>query len=271
MYQPCGVRATVAVRAGVCGSLFLAILTLFAGPAMAQGSYFAEVSGNYSPVDFGAVQQTWQSARLAGGWLDDGRAGWTVAMDRQQRDQLVDWTGAASGFRRNGDWTFSGGVGIGANPTFSYKRSFDGELARRVVGSLVAHGGYRYLDFTSTSVHLIQPAVTLYLPHGDIGARYFFVRNSSRATTTGTLQVQGSLSVNPRLRLGAGSAFGERIFDIASLQAPAADAWVGYGYAHITASPQWSFDLSIGRAHENPSFSQGMLTIGVRRTFGARP
>jgi YaiO family outer membrane protein len=271
MDQSCGARAGVAMRAGVCGSLLLAIMMLVAGPAMAQGSFFAEASGTYSPVDFGTVQQTWQSSRLSGGFLDEGRAGWTVGLQREQRDRLTDWTGSASGFRRSGDWTFSGGVGLGANPTFSYRRSFEGELARRVVGSLVAHGGYRYLDFTSASIHLIQPAVTLYLPHGDIGARYFVVRNATRATTTGTLQVHASVTVNPRLRLGGGSAFGERIFDIASLQTPTANAWVGYGYAHITASPQWSFDLSIGRAHENPSFSQGVLTLGVRRTFGKRP
>ncbi len=271
MHQRCAAPATVAIRVGVGGWLCLAMLTLVARPAIAQGNFFAEASGNYSPVEIGTGQQTWQSGRLSGGFLDEGRAGWTVAIERQQRNRLVDWTGSASGFRRTGDWTFSGGVGLGANPTFSYERSFEGELARRVVGSLVAHAGYRYLGFASTTVHLTQPAVTLYLPHGDIGARYFIVRNSTRATTTGTLQIQGSVTVNPRLRLGGGSAFGERIFDIASVQTPTAESWVGYGFAHITASPQWSFDLSVGRAHENPSFSQGVLTLGVRRTFGTRP
>ena len=64
-----------------------------------------------------------------------------------------------------------------------------------MVGTLVAHAGYRYLGFDSAKVHLIQPAVTLYLPHGDVGARYFIVRNATRATTTGTLLVQGTVAV----------------------------------------------------------------------------
>jgi hypothetical protein len=84
------------------------------------------------------------------------------------------------------------------------------------------------------------------------------------------LLVQATYNVNPRVRLGGGGAFGERIFDIASLSTPNAQAWVGFGYAHITANPAWSFDVSLGRAHEDPYFSQGTLTLGVRRTFGRR-
>ena len=252
-------------------ALLLVASLLVARPAAAQGGFYVEGSGDYSPVRIGGTDQTWQAARLSGGWFEDGRSGWTVAMERQQRASLVDWGGWGRGFRRTGDWTFSGGVGLGADPSFLYRRSYEGEVARRVVGSLVAQGGYRYLDFPTATVHLIQPAVTLYMPHGDIGGRFFIVRNATRGTTTGTLLVQATVHVNPRLRIGGGGAYGERIFDIASLQTANADSWVGFGYAHITASPAWSFDIALGRAHEDPYFSQGTLTLGVRRTFGKRP
>jgi YaiO family outer membrane protein len=135
---------------------------------------------------------------------------------------------------------------------------------------LVAHAGYRYVGFDSAKVHLIQPALTLYLPHGDVGARYFIVRNATRATTTGTLLIQGTVAVNRRVKLGGGGALGERIFDIAALSTPNASAWVGFAYAHFTASPQWGIDVGVGRAHEDPLFSQGTVTVGVRRTFGGR-
>ena len=272
MHQRCATRRrTVASRFGIVGAMCVATLTFVATPVRAQGGFFVEASGDYSPVQIATTSQTWGAARLSGGFFEDGRAGWTVAMERQQRDRLVDWGGWARGFRRSGDWTFSGGFGLGADPTFSYRRSFEGELARRVVGTLVAQGGYRYLNFTTTDVHLIQPGATLYLAHGDIGVRYYIVRNASRETTTGTLQVQGTVNLNQRVRVGGGGAFGERIFDVVSLQTPSADSWVGYGYMHITASPAWSFDVGLGRARENPYFSQSMLTLGVRRTFARRP
>jgi YaiO family outer membrane protein len=249
----------------------LAVLLLDVSRASAQDGYYVEAAGDQSSVKIGTNAQTWRNARLSAGFFEDGRAGWSVNAERQQRDQLIDWGGSVRGFRRNGNWSFSGGVGLGADPTFSYRHSYEGELARTVVGTLVAHAGYRYLGFTSAKVHLIQPAVTLYMPHGDVGARYFIAHNTTRATTTGTLLVQGTVAVNRRVKLGGGGAFGERIFDIASLSTPNASAWVGFAYAHFTVSPQWGLDAGVGRAHEDPLFSQGTFTVGVRRTFGGRP
>jgi YaiO family outer membrane protein len=245
----------------------LAVL-IHAAPASAQGDYYIEAAGDYSAVEIGTSKQTWRNARLSAGFFEDGRAGWSVNAEREQREQLVDWGGSVRGFRRRGDWTFSGGIGVGADPTFSYRQSYEGELARTVVGTLVAHAGYRYLGFKSAQVHLMQPAVTLYLPHGDVGARYFIVRNATRATTTGTLLVQGTVAVHRRVKLGGGGAFGERIFDIASLSTPRASAWVGFAYAHFAASPRWGIDVGLGRAHEDPLFSQRTVTVGVRRTVG---
>jgi YaiO family outer membrane protein len=256
------------ILAGAAGLLMVCAM---AQPAGAQGGYFIEAAGDYSPVTIGTSKETWKNARLSTGFFEDGRSGWNVGVERQQRKQLVDWSVSSRAFRRTGNWTFIGGIGLGADPSFSYRRSFEGEVGRTVVGTLVAHGGYRYLEFTSARVHLIQPGATLYLPHGDVGARYFIVRNSSRGTTTGTLLVQATATVHRRLRLGGGGAYGERIFDIASLSTPDASSWVGFGYAHVTFSPAWSVDAGFGRAHETPLFSQATFTVGIRRTFGGRP
>jgi YaiO family outer membrane protein len=267
----CGQPAPSIVRFTVGTIVCLLVCLAAVRPAVAQNGFYVEAAGDYSPVEIGTSHQIWKNARLSTGFFEDGRSGWNLTLERQQRDRLVDWGGLARGFRRNGNWTVSGGIGLGADASFSYRRSFEGEVARTVVGSLVAHGGYRYLEFTTATVHLIQPAVTLYLPRGDIGARYFIVRNGTRATTTGTLLVQGTVTAHRRLKLGGGGAFGERIFDIASLSTPDAAAWVGFAFAHFNASPHWSIDAGVGRAHEDPLFSQGTFTLGVRRTFGGPP
>lgn len=248
-----------------------AALATPARPAFAQDGYYLEAAGDYSPVKIAATDQSWRTGRLSGGFFENGRAGWTVALERQQRDRLVDWSAVARGFRRTGDWTFSGGVGYGNDPTFSYRHSYEGEIARTIVGTLVAHGGYRYLEFTGAKVHLIQPAATLYMPHGEVGARYFIARNQTREITTGTLLVQGTVEVHPRLKLGGGGAFGERIFDIAALAASNAEAWVGFGYAQVNAGRHVSINIGVGRAHEDPFFSQETVSLGVRYTFGGRP
>jgi len=141
---------------------------------------------------------------------------------------------------------------------FSFSTGYDQEL----MPSLAV-----YFDFTvAKGTHLTR--FLNYNVHGTAAAAN---QPATRDTTTGTLQVQGTVTLNPRVRLGGGGAFGERIFDVVSLQTPTADSWVGYGYMHLTATPAWSFDVALGRARENPYFSQSMLTLGVRRTFARRP
>src|SRR5215208_819429 len=99
----------------------LAVLLFDVTRASAQGAYYVEAAGDQSSVKIATSEQTWRNARLSTGFFEDGRAGWSVNAERQQRDRLVDWGGSARGFRRNGDWTFSGGIGFGADPTFSYR------------------------------------------------------------------------------------------------------------------------------------------------------
>ena len=59
----------------------VATLTFVATPVRAQGGFFVEASGDYSPVQIATTSQTWGAARLSGVFFEDGRAGWTVAME----------------------------------------------------------------------------------------------------------------------------------------------------------------------------------------------
>ena len=77
-------------------------------PLFAQTGAFLEGAGELSPVSIGKTDMTWQVAHAAAGVQQDGRFGWTAAVDRQQRARLVDWSFGAGGFRREGAWTFRG-------------------------------------------------------------------------------------------------------------------------------------------------------------------
>ena len=236
-------------------------------PAAAQGGIFVEASGEYSPVTIGDADISWHIGRLSAGWLDEGRSGWTAAGERHQRGSLIDWTIVASGFRRAGDWTVSGSAGATTEPDFLYRYSLEGELARRIVGTLVLHGGYRHLTFPAVDVRIVQPAASIYFPRGEVQVRAFLVRNLTLDRDSSAALLRGTVDVHRRVKLGGGAALGDRIFDIAALSTPDADGWVAFGFARISMNSAWSLDVGFGRAHEDPLFSQRTFSLALRRTF----
>jgi YaiO family outer membrane protein len=235
--------------------------------AAGQGAPFIEAAGEYSPVEIDAANLTWHLGRFSLGWFDEGRSGWTASAERHQRGAGVDWAGVASGFRRAGEWTVSGGIGVTARPEFLYRYSLEGELARRIVGTMVVHGGYRHLAFRDVDARVVQPAVSVYFPRGELQARAFLVRNLTLERSSEAFLFRGAAAVHPRLTLGGGAAVGTRIFDVAALTAADADAWVAFGYARFTIGPAWGLDLGVGGAHEDPFFSQRTVSLALRRTF----
>lgn len=250
------------IRLVVCAAVVCAAVR-----ADAQTVPFVEASGELSPVSIGDRDTIWRIARLSGGVLDEGRAGVTVVADRQQRDALTDWTAGVSAFRRAGDWTLLGAAGFTPDADFLYRRSLEAEVARRLVGSLVVHGGYRHLAFPAVSVHIAQPAASLYFRRGELQGRTFIVRNRTLGRTTTTVLVRGLIDASSRLTLGGGVAVGSRIFDVAALSEPEADGWVAFGYAQVRLSPQWSLNVGAGGAREDPLFTQRTVSVGLRRSF----
>ena len=252
-------------RLFVCAALVLAAGTPRAG---AQTGPFVELAGEFSPVTIGGRDVTWRLGRVAAGVVEEERFGWTASAERHQRAALVDWTASAAGFRRAGDWTLSGGGGgVTGAPDFLYRYSVEGELARRVAGSLVVHGGYRHLSFPDFSVQIVQPAVSWYFPRGEVQARLFGVRHAARDRRSAAVLLRAAWGVHPRVRVGGGAAVGERIFDVAALSEGEAGGWVAFGHAAVRVAPRWHVDVGAGRAREADVFSGRTFSLGVRRTF----
>jgi len=249
--------------------LLLSVLLVAIGltPARAQGRPFLEWAGELSLVRSGGEDTTWLTSRVAGGVQEDGRYGWTLAAEHHRRGDLGDWVGQASAFRRSGAWTVSGGVGLAKDPEFIYRRSLEGELARIVGRGFVAHGGYRYLRFRDATVHVVQPAVSWYVRGHELQARGFLVRNTTTDERSATVLLRGSLEASPRVRLAAGAAFGNRIFDAAAIRNTNAEAWVVFGFARFVITPHFTVVAGAGGAHEEPMFEQRTLTLGARWTF----
>jgi YaiO family outer membrane protein len=253
----------VPYRLIVCGFVW----ALSATGAAAQNGPFLEASGEFSAVTIGQRSTTWRLGRVATGAQEEGRFSWTVAGERQQRADLVDWTAQMFGMRRAGDWTFSGTGGFTPDSHFLYRHSLEGEVARRIAAGLVLHGGYRHIVFPHATVRVAQPSVSYYFPHAEVQARLFVVRNATTAQRSETMLLRGSIEASSRLRFAGGAARGARIFDVAALRDVRGNAWIAYGGVRFLLNPAWTLEVTAGRSHEDPLFSQGTGSVRVRRTL----
>lgn len=244
-----------------------ALVSACATPVFAQTGPFVELSGDFSPVQIGAANVTWQVAHLAAGVQKDGQFGWMVTADRHQRGSRFDVSFGASSFRRLGAWTIAGAGAFVDSPHFLYRQSLEAELSRRLVGTFVAHAGYRHLEFPGSTVRVIQPGLSWYYPRGMLETRGFLVRNMTTRTDNVSVLVRGTVAASSRIRLMTGFARGARIFDVSTLARTNADAWVAFGSVRFEMSPQWNIELGVGGAHEDPFFSQRAVSLRIRRLF----
>lgn len=247
--------------------LSAALIWMGVPSALAQTGPFVEVSGDFSPVQIGAANVTWQVAHLAAGVQKDGQFGWMATADRHQRGSRFDVSFGASGFRRMGAWTISGSGAFVDRPHFLYRQSLEAELSRTLFKSLVAHAGYRHLDFPASTVRVAQPGLSWYYPRGMVETRGFLVRNMTTRTDNVSVLVRGTVAATPRIRFMTGFARGARIFDVSTLQTTNPDAWVAFGSVRFDVTPQWTVELGAGGAHEDPFFSQRTVSARIRRLF----
>lgn len=117
-------------------------------------------------------------------------------------------------------WGYVGGLGT-ANPSFAPMWTMGGELFQGLgvlhsaLSFLEPSFGYRHMDYKSTSVDLLIPGVTLYLPYG-----FWLTEKIYLVPHTGATTLSSQLTWRPtdRLQLYAGGAFGTSSSHIAATQ-----------------------------------------------------
>lgn len=213
------------------------------------------------------VPTTWSQQTLTVGFLRETEGGWRAVAERQERSGVTDYVFSAGGYRRLGDWTVAGSVAATPQADFWFKRAFDVEVSRRVVGTVVASAAYRYMDFPTAEVHQVQPALTYYHARGDVEARVYATQNSNWDHPSFTVLLRTAFRMNRRLELSGAVARGDRIFDIASLADGGASAWTARVSLRVLVSARNEIAIGGGLAHEEPAFSQRTLTLAYRRLF----
>jgi YaiO family outer membrane protein len=258
----------VSMRSRALSRALVAVIMLAAAArAHAQDGPFVEAMAELSPVHIGGYQSTWRVGRIGAGVQRDGRYGWNAGVERHQRGGLIDWAGQAGAFQRLGNWTWSGTAGYADAPGFLYRRSLEGQLSRRVVGGLVLGGGYRHLEFPTTTVRIVEPSASFYFPRGEIGAQGFLVRNDSSARRSSVALLRSAVDLSRHVSVTGGAAIGARIFDVDTFGRGSHDAWQAFGSMRVRAGARLSMELMAGGAHEDPLFTQQTIATRVRWSF----
>lgn len=237
------------------------------GASYAQPVWSLDVGVERSDVATGPTSATWETARVQMGVVRPETGGWFAAVERQRRGRLVDFALSTGAYRRLGDWTIAGGAAGSIEPTFLYGVSVEAEVSRRVVGTAVVSLGYRLLDFAAATVHQFQPALTWYHRRGEVQGRLYATRKGPRARSSLTGLWSTSFDVAPRLRVSGAVAYGDRIFDVASLPSAQAPARSMNIRARVAVTGHDFIEIGGGVAHEDPSFEQRTLSLMYRRTF----
>jgi len=258
------------VARAVTGSCVLAVLVAIPALPAAQSTttpWAIDVTHEHVDVTTNGVDSVWTTNRAQVSWVRPEIGGWFGSVERQQRGSQVDASISARGYRRNGDWTLGGGGAVSPAADFLYRYAADGELSRRVVGTVVLSGAYRYLAFRTVTLHQVQPALAWYHPKGDVQARLFLTRNVEAQRTSPTVLVRTTFDATARLRLGGGAAYGDRVFDPTLLPTGRARSRVVFGNIRVGVTAHDAIDVGASFAHEEPAFDFRSFTVGYRRVF----
>jgi YaiO family outer membrane protein len=197
----------------------------------------------------------------------EGRGGLAFGLEPLRRWERTDVALAASGYRHLGRWTASAQIGLTPKADFYYRRSLEGEMARRVVGTWVVHAGYRWLSFPGATVQVLTPAVSYYAARGELQARGYLSRNATVGSRGGALLLRGEWQASPAVRLTGGVAVGERIFDVVSLSGQPAAGFVAFTGARFRMTSRDVLGVDVRLAHEQPSFREAALGLSYRRSL----
>jgi YaiO family outer membrane protein len=234
---------------------------------LASGVWSLDLYGDRAAVALGTSHQTWWSGRAQVTRTREGTGGAFVAVEPMRRFSLTDVTFIAAAWRHAGPWSFYGEAGATPGADFHYRYSGEIEAYRRVKGPWAAHAAYRYWAFPGQSVHLVSPRVTRYGRRSELHARLSLVSNATHGTRSESVLVRGHFDARPRLRLGGGLAWGERIFDVTSLPREPAPGWVAFAEARVGLAAGHSVGI-VGRvAEEGSTFDQTAVGLTYRKTF----
>lgn len=249
-------------------AVILSIAILVSSAALqAQGQWSGDLGIERSSVTIDQTDDTWGTERVQALYRDPLKGGFFFGFERHTRFDDVDGVAVAGGYRRLGDWTLAGNVGVSPDASFYARQSAELEVSRRVAGTLVPSVGYRFLNFSEARVHIVSPGATYYFARGEVHGRVSLSRNESLEVGAQSFLGRGQYQLYDWLRLSGGVSVGEAIFDITRLQDQPSDGWLVYGEALVRLHESGALGIVLGAAHEEPFFDRRNLGLYNRQWF----
>ena len=180
-----------------------------------------------------------------------------------QRDNII--TGGAY-FKFKDKSYLRAEMGWGADITYVYRWQATLEYEHPLYKGLSGNISGRYLNYPVNDVWIQSPGLRYYFKDHYIGVAYNVAETMSRGTAQ-SVAVKGHYAFCEWFNLEAGTAFGERVYDIFELPASKQYGYILFTRGEVHISKNLSAQVGFAYSHERPSFIKRDLTLGLSLKF----
>jgi YaiO family outer membrane protein len=158
-------------------------------------------------------------------------------------------------------------AGFGREVNYIYNFQSIAEYGHKLMKDVFWQIGYAYRMYRSTGdVHNIYPGLIYYFGDNYISANYQVSCIESRdAASIGI--VKGVFNITKFLSFSAGTAFGERPYDILGIQAPKEKGYIVFGGINLNIYKGVTFRFGGSYGVEAPKFIKRSLSFGLNAKF----
>lgn len=189
-------------------------------------------------------------------------------IDIQERfgdKNYVHYTGAYVNFKDNSYWHSE--LGFGQDITYVSRFQTTQEYGHRLYKNYFWQLGYRFLNYADNDVYIFYPGLYYYFGNHYLSTFY----NVSFTEGRGAAQwgnIKGNFSLfGDRLNLWAGTALGQRLYDIDLIKAQQQFGYIFFLGANLKVLRNLSLRLGFSYSHEDPDFIKRSIDYGCVLKF----
>lgn len=157
-------------------------------------------------------------------------------------------------------------AGFGSDVDFIYKYKAYLETEQKLVGNLSVNVNGRYLRYVNQDVGIFSPGLVYYFGDNYVSASYGISVTEARGAANFGM-ARGSFALNKYLNFWAGSAFGERLYDILTIKASDQFGYIFFGGTDINVRKNIKLTVGGSYSKEDPSFIKRSIYCGASVKF----
>lgn len=220
----------------------------------------------YSWIKQGSRKGNWEvlSNRIA--YLRNNLQAPYLEISRFERFGLTDYTADIGSYFKFNDAYARAEVGFGDEISYVYRFQTTLEYSRRLIGNSFWKLNFRYLNYSPDSVFISSPGLIHYFGDHFVSLDYGNSITQNRGSAHWGI-AKGNFALNKRLRVWAGSAVGERLYDINAIKASLQYGYIIFSGLDFNLSDD--IDLRVGGSYskERPDFIKRSIDLNFSIKF----